>query len=337
MQDKSPDAVRRSRSIGCSASKHYGERHGALLARPGAVRRHRSATTATITAIIARFAITSSTASTTTSPSTASRSSNWPATCCPNPTQRAAIASGYNRLLMTTRKAARRPRSTCANMPPIACATSAAVWLAATLGCCECHDHKFDPYSTQQISTASPHSLPMSRRKRSAARTRPVCRPQQEAAQLASIDARIAPLQKTLTGAHARIGGVPSKWWEAKLDDAARKKLPKPVAAALALEHGKRTPAHKQAIQQHFPQPAPELAAVRAELNGLQARRSRDPCRASRRLWLPRREAAAIVRILPRGNWLDDSGEIVEPACRPRSHLYRRSASRQPGSTWRTG
>src|SRR5207248_6833200 len=27
----------------------------------------------------------------------------------------------------------------------------ASVWLAGTMGCCECHDHKFDPYTTKDF------------------------------------------------------------------------------------------------------------------------------------------------------------------------------------------
>ena len=47
-----------------------------------------------------------------------------------------------------------------------------------------------------------------------------------------------------------------------------------------------------------------------------------------------------MVRILPRGNWLDDSGEIVTPAVPaslPGLKLDARSRSGRPGSTWRTG
>ena len=49
------------------------------------------------------------------------------------------------------RKAAPRRRSTRPSTPPTACATPRSVWLASTMGCAECHNHKFDPFTTKDF------------------------------------------------------------------------------------------------------------------------------------------------------------------------------------------
>ena len=36
-------------------------------------------------------------------------------------------------------------------MLPIAYATFPSVWMGATMGCCQCHDHKYDPYTTKDF------------------------------------------------------------------------------------------------------------------------------------------------------------------------------------------
>ncbi|MEO2013546.1 MAG: PSD1 and planctomycete cytochrome C domain-containing protein [Fuerstiella sp.] len=65
----------------------------------------------------------------------------------PNATDEQRIASGYNRLLMTTREGGAQAKEYLAKYSADRVRNASAVWMGATMGCCECHDHKFDPYS----------------------------------------------------------------------------------------------------------------------------------------------------------------------------------------------
>ena len=125
---------------------------GRPLARPGALRRHGRLPQRQPAQTSACTATTSSTRSTRTSRSTGSPSSSSPATCCPDATTEQRVASGYNRLLQTTeeggrpaegvpRQVRRRPRAQRVD----------ASGSAATMGCAECHDHKFDPITTKDF------------------------------------------------------------------------------------------------------------------------------------------------------------------------------------------
>jgi len=89
--------------------------------------------------------------------------------------------------------------------------------------------------------------------------------------------------------------------------------LPKPIADILAIDAGQRTDKQKQDLAAHFRTIAPQLAATRDQLGKLQ--KDRDSLFASVRTTLVSMSGPPRpIRILPRGNWLDDSGEVVSPA-----------------------
>jgi cytochrome c553 len=64
----------------------------------------------------------------------------------PDPSLEQRIASGYNRLLQTTEEGGAQPKEYRAIYLADRVRNASAVWLAATVGCAQCHDHKFDPY-----------------------------------------------------------------------------------------------------------------------------------------------------------------------------------------------
>jgi hypothetical protein len=63
-----------------------------------------------------------------------------------NPTFEQKIASGYNRLLQTTEEGGAQPKEYRAIYLADRVRNVSTVWLGATVGCAQCHDHKFDPY-----------------------------------------------------------------------------------------------------------------------------------------------------------------------------------------------
>ena len=69
----------------------------------------------------------------------------------PNATLKQKIASGYNRLNMKTAEGGAQEKEYLAKYAADRVRTTAATWLGATLGCAECHDHKFDPFLTRDF------------------------------------------------------------------------------------------------------------------------------------------------------------------------------------------
>src|SRR6202008_1500030 len=65
----------------------------------------------------------------------------------PQATRAQKIASGYNRLLQTTEEGGAQPKEYAAKYAADRVRNTAAIFLASTMGCCECHSHKFDPFT----------------------------------------------------------------------------------------------------------------------------------------------------------------------------------------------
>ena len=61
------------------------------------------------------------------------------------------IASGYNRLLQTTHEGGLQLKEYRAIYLADRVRNVSQVWLGATMGCAQCHDHKYDPISTQDF------------------------------------------------------------------------------------------------------------------------------------------------------------------------------------------
>jgi hypothetical protein len=61
------------------------------------------------------------------------------------------IASGYNRMLMTTEEGGAQAKEYLAKYAADRVRNASSVWLGLTMGCAECHNHKFDPITTKEF------------------------------------------------------------------------------------------------------------------------------------------------------------------------------------------
>ncbi|MEM1295425.1 MAG: PSD1 and planctomycete cytochrome C domain-containing protein [Verrucomicrobiota bacterium] len=69
----------------------------------------------------------------------------------PSPTVQQRVASGYNRLLQTTQEGGAQAKEYIAIHAADRVRNVSGVWLGTTIGCAQCHDHKYDPFSTKDF------------------------------------------------------------------------------------------------------------------------------------------------------------------------------------------
>ncbi len=93
--------------------------------------------------------------------------------------------------------------------------------------------------------------------------------------------------------------------------------LPAQVAAAIAIPELERTDAQRHAIAAYYRTISPELAQARQQSRDLQQELAQLEASLRTSLTVRALETPRVTRILPRGNWLDETGEIVEPAVPP--------------------
>jgi hypothetical protein len=220
------------------------------------------------------------------------------------------IASGYNRLLQTTEEGGAQAKEYTAKYAADRVRNTATAFLGLTMGCCECHSHKFDPFTQKDFYTFAAFFADI--KERAVGRQDQTLLPTPEqAARLKQLDEQLAPLQRLVSTQTPELDAAQAKW-ELSLRGVT-KGLPKPVAAALAVPPAKRNAKQKQLLSAHYRTIAPELREAHARLAELKRQhellKKEIPSTLISESVPPR-----VMRILPRGNWLDESGEIVLPA-----------------------
>ncbi len=130
----------------------------------------------------------------------------------PNATQAQKVASGYNRLLQTTEEGGAQPKEYLAKYNADRVRNFSSVWMAATMGCCECHDHKFDPYTTKEFYSLAAFFADVREPgvgRREAGMPVP---DEKQAAELAQMESRIGELKKKLESNTPELAAAQVEW-----------------------------------------------------------------------------------------------------------------------------
>jgi len=182
----------------------------------------------------------------------------------PNSTEDQKIATCYNRLLQTSHEGGVQPKEYLTMYQADRIRNLSAVWMGATVGCAQCHDHKFDPYTAHDFYTLAAFFADIDEERHlrgDGGDTLPTRRQPEIPVHTRLERQQIQKLQEQI----ATLEGV--------TDDVTRQKLEPLKAQLAAAEKQKRAVMVTQAL-----------------------------------------ETPRTVRVLPRGNWLDESGPVVEPA-----------------------
>ena len=247
----------------------------------------------------------------------------------PDANQETRVGSAFNRLLLSTEEGGAQAKDYEARMLTDRVRAIGAAWLGQTTGCAQCHDHKFDPITSRDFYTLGAFFADIQEPILGRREDGMIVGTPEEHRRLAELDATLAEAKKKFDVIVPQLDAAQQQWEadvvaynvtlpelaaDAKASDA-EKNVAKQVAASLAKEPAKRDNNDKNRLRDYFRAKVAKL--FQPERDGLaKAEKERkefyEPlakCLVSVHSDKPR-----TVRLLPRGNWMDETGEAVKPA-----------------------
>ena len=225
------------------------------------------------------------------------------------------VGSAFNRLLLSTEEGGAQPKDYEARMLADRVRAIGTTWLGQTTGCAQCHDHKFDPFTTRDFYALGAFFADVKEASIGKREDGMRIATTEESATMARMASAAAIAKKRVEALAGEIDAAQAAWEAAMVSPEARKGLPRAVVVALAKLPAARGTKDQKAIRDYF---RTNLTTVgRAELDALVAAESeRTSYEAGLAHCLVTEAAPAkrTVRVLPRGNWMDESGEVVTPA-----------------------
>jgi hypothetical protein len=217
-----------------------------------------------------------------------------------SPTRSQKVASGYNRLLQTTHEGGLQPAEYSAIYAADRVRNVSLVWMGATVGCAQCHDHKYDPYTAKDFYSLAAFFADVDDEKhfKVGTNTTPTKRPPEilvidevNGKQLDKINAAISSLAKQL--------------------NTAKQAASKPKAQSAKAQGPTDTGETEVPTANDLKQ---KIADLEKELNLMRKKRASIESKGDWTMITKTLAQPRTTRVLARGNWMDTTGEIVEPA-----------------------
>ena len=232
------------------------------------------------------------------------------------------LAGAYNRLLQTTHEGGLQVKEYRAIYQADRIRNLSGVWLGATVGCAQCHDHKYDPYTSRDFYALGAFFADIDDEthmgvagRGGGTNTLPTARDPEQAvvgpfdrAQAVELDRKIDRLRKSLPPLPEQKQSEQEQQEDKQPE--AEKKGEKSEAKAGKKKKKETTQGAEENPVSKVTEP-PEIFQARKHLKALESKRNN----LERKLMITKQLAEPrVVRIKHRGNWMDESGEIVEPA-----------------------
>ena len=243
----------------------------------------------------------------------------------PDATQDTRVGSAFNRLLLTTEEGGAQAKDYEARMLTDRVRAVGATWLGLTTGCAQCHDHKFDPFKTRDFYSLGAFFADIQEPIIGAREPGMLLFTGDQQQRLEKLEADVAAAREFLP----RLKAAQSAW--EKQVGASDQPLPELVASSGTADAEKSRARQVTSILKKSPsaRSAAELGVVETYFKSrvphgfqvdLDALTRAEAARNELQNSIPRcivsvsAPTKRTVRILPRGNWLDESGEVVKPA-----------------------
>jgi hypothetical protein len=266
----------------------------------------------------------------------------------PDANQETRVGSAFNRLLLTTEEGGAQPKDYEVRMLTDRVRAVGTVFLGLTTGCAQCHDHKFDPFKQRDFYSLGAFFADIQEPIIGGREPGMLVATSEQEKQLARLDAELTAAKEFLP----RLNAARTEWEkevaargysltelaEGASAPEAEKKRAQQVVAALKKEASTRSGGELEAIDGYYRQRvANPFGADLARLAQAEKARNDFANALPRCLVSVSGATKRTVRILPRGNWMIETGEVVQaalPAFLPQPKTEGREPNRLDLARW---
>ncbi|HEV8542919.1 MAG TPA: PSD1 and planctomycete cytochrome C domain-containing protein [Verrucomicrobiae bacterium] len=135
----------------------------------------------------------------------------------PNCTQEQKVSSAFNRLLLTTEEGGAQPKDYEARMVTDRVRAIGTVWLGQTIGCANCHDHKFDPIKQRDFFSMGAFFADIKEAAIGRREDGMLVPNKREQAELEQLESNVTRLQNDFDAPHPELRDGYEKWSKAQL------------------------------------------------------------------------------------------------------------------------